>query len=93
LAVSYTNEGDGQAANIMLSKWIDLGEGKSVAGSGSESSGYYGAEERNLDEGRRVLVERLIGIARRNPDIVEGDVQVALGVLFNASQVGLWCVT
>jgi peroxin-5 len=67
----------------MLEKWIDLGEGV-VAGEGTPLAEVEGV---SLKEGRDRLVERLIGIARRKPEDVEADVQVALGVLFNASEV------
>ena len=33
------------------------------------------------------LVERLIDMARRSPEEVDPDVQIALGVLFNSSEV------
>lgn len=76
LAVSYTNEGENEAAHIMLSRWIDLGEGLIKH---AESSGWTGGQER--------LVERLIDVARRSPEDVDADVQVALGVMFNSTDV------
>lgn len=79
LAVSYTNEGEKEAANTMLERWIDLAEeerrdGESMGGS--------------YEERRERLVERLIDMARASPEEVDADIQVALGVIFNASAVG-----
>ncbi len=77
LAVSYTNEGELEAVNAMIERWIELSDG----GVGEKVIGI------GWVEGRRRLVERLIDMARRNPDEVDAEVQVALGVLFNTSEV------
>ncbi|WVF67355.1 hypothetical protein IAT40_002110 [Kwoniella sp. CBS 6097] len=84
LAVSYTNEGEGEAACTMLEKWIRLGEAQSLGSSRQES---------NVEQvrtwgraGREELIERLIEVARRSPEEVDADVQVALGVLFNGTE-------
>lgn len=80
LAVSYTNEGQKEAANTMLSKWIDLGEEERRDGE------TYGG---TYEERRARLVERLIDMARASPEEVDADIQIALGVLFNSSEVSL----
>lgn len=78
LAVSYTNEGQNEAANTMLEKWIDLG--MEERREGEERGGTY-------MERRERIVERLIDMARSRPDDLDADVQIALGVMFNASEV------
>ncbi|WWC72276.1 uncharacterized protein I206_106238 [Kwoniella pini CBS 10737] len=82
LAVSYTNEGESEAAVTMLDKWITLGEGH--FGISSPISGP--AVNWNGRKGREDLIERLIDIARKNPEELDAEVQVALGVLFNATE-------
>jgi peroxin-5 len=79
LAVSYTNEGELEAANTMVERWIELADEQSAQKLGGVS----------WVEGQRRLVERLIDMARRNPEEVDAEVQVALGVLFNTSEVRL----
>lgn len=78
--MSYTNEGNDAQAHEALERWIELGDG---AGAVSEAPGET-AEERQAR-----IVERLIAIARQRPDDLDVDVQVALGVLFNSSEVSL----
>ena len=80
LAVSYTNEGELEAAYQMLERWIQLGEGDV----GIEEQSVHGT---GRAEGRKQLVDRLIEMARRSPEMVDAEVQVALGVLFNLSEV------
>ncbi|KAK8853461.1 hypothetical protein IAR55_004168 [Kwoniella newhampshirensis] len=80
LSVSYTNEGESEAACTMLERWIRLGEEGAILEGVEQSTIRWG------DSGRERLVERLIGMARMNPEEVDADVQVALGVLFNASE-------
>ncbi|ORX40456.1 hypothetical protein BD324DRAFT_610773 [Kockovaella imperatae] len=77
LAVSYTNEGDQGAANVMLEKWIDLQEG---------AMALVRRDGETLSQERDRLIQRLIGLARQSPDEVDPDIQVALGVLFNSSE-------
>ncbi|WWC64864.1 uncharacterized protein I303_107478 [Kwoniella dejecticola CBS 10117] len=82
LAVGYTNEGESEAAVTMLDKWITLGEGQlDISGSIKGPS-----EQWDGKKGRSDLIERLINIARRNPEELDAEVQVALGVLFNATE-------
>ena len=76
LAVSYTNEAAYEKARVMLGRWIDMAHGSGM--SESESEGVQAHEG---------LVERLIDMARRSPEEVDPDVQIALGVLFNSSEV------
>ncbi|WWC95110.1 hypothetical protein V866_001962 [Kwoniella sp. B9012] len=80
LAVSYTNESEVEAACTMLDKWISLGEGSGPSTSGLDVQ--EGGKLRN----RARLIERLIDVARQDPENVDADVQVALGVLFNATE-------
>lgn len=77
LAVSYTNEGEFEAANTMIERWIQLAEGGAIERADSAS----------LADGQRRLIEMLIDMARMNPEEVDAEVQVALGVLFNSSEV------
>ena len=70
-------------ANTMMGKWIDLAPMASQLSAGVNKSEM---EEGNWREGQKVLVERLIGLARMNPDELDPDVQVALGVLFNSGE-------
>jgi peroxin-5 len=81
LGVSYTNEGEMEAANTMLERWIELASGRQRGSGGAgeiDGQGWQAAQKR--------LVERLIDIARLRPEEVDAEVQVALGVLFNASE-------
>ena len=84
LAVSYTNESEREAANTMLEKWIELGEQVH----GNLDGGRGDVLDSSMESRRDRLVERLIDIARETPDVVDADVQIALGVLFNSSEVG-----
>ena len=88
LAVSYTNEGSVEAANAMLAKWIQLDNQSSASHPYAElESGGEGLTDKARQEH---LVLRLVDIARAryaNGDgELDADVQVALGVLFNASE-------
>ena len=77
LAVSYINEGEFKAAYTMIERWIVLADdGVELEFDGV---GWMQGQER--------LVERLIDMARKNPEEVDPEVQVALGVLFNTSDV------
>jgi peroxin-5 len=79
LAVSYTNEGTHQKARVLLDKWIQMGE----ASAHMTETDDFGAMVQNHER----LVERLIDLARASPEEVDPDVQIALGVLFNSSEV------
>lgn len=81
LAVSYTNEGEHDRARIVLSKWIDMAH-TSRGGMETETEDLTG---NTMAHGR--LVNRLIDLARSSPEEVDPDVQIALGVLFNSSEV------
>lgn len=78
--MSYTNESKEDLAHAALERWIELSDGP-----------HAGAFSETMDETRSErqarIVERLIDIARMSPDDLDVDVQVALGVLFNASEV------
>lgn len=84
LAVSLTNEGDREGANQMLEKWIEMGEGAGLAGTAREGGG---RSRENWISGQKRLVGRLIDMARKSPEEVDAEVQIALGVLFNATEV------
>ncbi|WVQ94953.1 hypothetical protein IAU59_002043 [Kwoniella sp. CBS 9459] len=86
LAVSYTNEGEGEAACTMLEKWIRLGE--AITSSDSQNAGVADVEQGRMwgQAGKEELIERLIEVARKSPEEVDADVQVALGVLFNGTE-------
>lgn len=78
LAVSYTNEGRDANAHAALEKWIELGS----------ANGMFSQTPDETQEERQMrIVNSLIDIARQSPDDLDADVQVALGVLFNASEV------
>ena len=99
LAVSYTNEGDPSSANAMMERWLDIGvaerTGTEVSAGGINASlnvgQGVGGDSRRAVAGaaRERLINRLIDLARTSPDEVEADVQIALGVLFNACEVCL----
>ena len=77
LAVSYINEGDHQAAYTMLERWIDLADAEVPPRPRD-----YGLIDR-----QESVKQDLIDMARRNPEEVDADIQVALGVLFSSSDV------
>jgi len=87
LAVSYTNEGDYMSANRSMEQWLDLAE-ECILPQNRMTGLEEGKDAAKWEIGQQKLVERLIDLARRNPDSVDPDVQVALGVLFNSSEVG-----
>lgn len=78
LSVSYTNEGRDDQAHDALERWIELTRPGGLPV--SESMGEARSERQER------IIGRLIDIARMNPDDLDVDVQVALGVLFNASE-------
>lgn len=101
LSVSYTNEGRLREAHDVLERWVDVVNGRppreSATGSMVEQglgSGLDAATEPITRESRhRQLAAELIDMVQRGAqgkqgdDVVDADVQVALGVLFNASEV------
>jgi hypothetical protein len=88
LAVSYTNEGEKEAANTMLERWLDLTP-SSARKHVEDGDADTGREKIGYEARRARVVERLIDMANLNPEEVDPEVQIALGVLFNASEVSL----
>jgi peroxin-5 len=78
LAVSYTNEGTHQKARVMLDRWIQMAQNGGPVTETDDLAAAFNHQQ---------LVERLIDLARTSPEEVDPDVQIALGVLFNSSEV------
>jgi peroxin-5 len=97
LAVSLTNEGDREGANQMLERWIEMGEAKAgiqIGGTAAYIHSENQSQSQSQNQGytdwtetQKRLVGRLIDMARKNPEEVDPEVQIALGVLFNATEV------
>lgn len=95
LSVSYTNEGNLKSAHEVLEKWIDLFDPSDNQGQPDEDSGRFkpaGMEDERdpmtRNQRHEVLTRQLMRMARMNPEgDIDADVQIALGVLFNASEV------
>jgi tetratricopeptide (TPR) repeat protein len=82
LAVSYANEGDLMEAHNVLEKWISIFEnaGEEIA---THASPRVGKMEKH-----ETLANTLMEMARMAPHgDIDADIQIALGVLFNASEV------
>lgn len=94
LAVSYCNDGELKQAHNVLETWIDLVEGRpSPSQSAALENGLWqtGSEKMSRNQRHEMLTGELMNMARRRMDErgeVDADVQIALGVLFNASEVG-----
>jgi peroxin-5 len=81
LSVSYTNEGMIKEGHGVLERWVT---GPDARGSGQEMEAGLGKRGKH-DQ----LTAELMRIAREQPEgDIDADVQVALGVLFNANEVG-----
>ena len=84
LAVSYTNENDRDEALEALDRWIKVNDKYQAV-----VQSYQQARGRQVQNRHRQLANMLLAMARsRAQDIsepVDADVQVAMGVLFNAS--------
>jgi len=90
LAVSYTNENQREAAMESVERWIDSNDKYSsvVAAHRSVNPSHVAA---GLAQRHKEITDTLIAIARSAASVPAGaemdaDVQVALGVLFNASE-------
>jgi peroxin-5 len=83
LSVSYTNEGMIREGHSVLERWVS-GGGK--IGQDSDT-GRLDLGQNKLER-HRILTKELMRMARMMPEgDIDADVQVALGVLFNASEV------
>jgi peroxin-5 len=84
LAVSYANEGDLLESHNVLEKWISIFQNAGEEGP-SKASAHVGKSERH-----ETLANTLMEMARMAPQgDIDADVQIALGVLFNASEVSI----
>lgn len=82
LAVSYANEGDLLESHNVLEKWISIFQDAGEENSRT-ASGHVGKSERH-----ETLANTLMEMARIAPQgDIDADIQIALGVLFNASEV------
>jgi peroxin-5 len=82
LSVSYANEGDLREAHNVLERWISIFHNDQEEGLGPSYTTMAKGER------HQALADRLMEMARRAPDgDIDADIQVALGVLFNASEV------
>jgi peroxin-5 len=94
LAVSYTNENDRPAALEATERWIDSLEQYAAvvaahrASAGGSAAATSAASSTSPLERHIRLIDTLIAIARHGSEAehVDADIQVALGVLFNASE-------
>lgn len=90
LAVSYCNDGELKEAHGVLDTWIDIVEGRpSPVEAAAAENGLHqnGSERLTRNQRHEVLTNALMTMARRAPvGEVDADVQIALGVLFNASE-------
>ncbi|CEH18369.1 TPR repeat-containing protein [Ceraceosorus bombacis] len=93
LAVSYTNESDRPAALEATERWIHtLDQYAAVVRAHEASAATSGSENATLVERHARITSTLMAIARAGPPsnaggaVVDADIQVALGVLFNASE-------
>jgi peroxin-5 len=62
----------------MLDRWIQMAETSGPVNETDDLAGAFNHQQ---------LVERLIDLARTSPEELDPDVQIALGVLFNSSEV------
>lgn len=90
LAVSYTNENDRVAAFEAIERWIEATPQYSavVKQHRSESNQSSSKASQSFSERHERLSNLLIVLARHGSmqNVIDADVQVALGVLFNASE-------
>lgn len=91
LTVSYTNENDRAAAIDAIERWADASaEANEIYRDAVHARrALYRPPEGGLFDRQRDLVECLMTMARAAPDgQIDADIQIALGVLLNASEVG-----
>lgn len=88
LAVSYTNENDRSAALEATERWIGTLQHYSAVVAAHEASVSKLSADATSQERHARLTNTLIAIARSGSTTgtVDADIQVALGVLFNASE-------
>jgi peroxin-5 len=82
--VSYANEGDLLEAHNVLEKWISIFQNAGEDAC-AKAAPYVGKMERH-----ETLANNLMEMARMAPHgDIDADIQIALGVLFNASEVSI----
>jgi peroxin-5 len=91
LAVSHTNENDRAGALDAIKRWVEVyAEANDVYRDAvrAHRTLNHPAEGGTLHDKQRDLVECLMTMARAAPDgQIDADIQIALGVLLNASEV------
>lgn len=91
LSVSYTNEGMIREGHSVLERWVDGASESGLARNKGDDAdlGRFetGAPGVHKNQRHEVLTRELMRMARLMPEgDIDADVQVALGVLFNASE-------
>lgn len=99
LAVSHTNENDRGGALGAIERWIDIESNGRYADAvrthralNGDSTEANAAIMGRLNARQKDLVECLMTMARMSPDgQIDADIQIALGVLLNTSEVSIVC--
>ena len=90
LSVSYTNEGMIKEGHSVLERWVKGSSGLGLAkskGDDADLGRFQAGSEANKSQRHELLTRELMRMARMMPEgDIDADVQVALGVLFNASE-------
>ena len=88
LAVSYTNENDRSQAFEAIEQWIQTSDAYADVVRQHRGDGHVNTAGMSAAQRHNVLTDTLIALARHGSaeGQVDADVQIALGVLFNASE-------